>query len=501
MPLKSFPTPHSTLRGCPTCRARASSATASRRCATWHARLACAQRGAWLGLPWACLPTTSQLPCCPTAARCLPLPAPALPCPQELWVDPLTGLPTLRHDLHIDRGMSFEAAAARLAHERSGPDDRSGFRASRRPMFGRTMPLLALQKPGQHNIFTVCRPTTGALGVCSCRCGTAWPEGGGALSAELPQLSAAPPRLPLPPLAAGPSYFDMVRQAAAVPAVPAEWPSASASALSSTAPPTLPSHACHAPQELDELHSKYEPISGACLAAAQSCSCGLACGLQENRRLPRERPTSPSPCLPAPTWSMAALQRRPRARRGRRSMRPRCTPACTARTARRGPSARWVRALRLCLAPGCAYAPCTLPHSPLLPRPACPAGGPPPDRRHDPVGLSRAHLGQVRDGVCCARDGACCASTALPMHLIEALPRRLHHSPGPVGAGTCHHPGPHARSLERVLGRHEMELSKSDRALRIVRVDFGDGSLPLIGTWGHPGALGWRRQVHTLAGR
>ena len=35
-------------------------------------------------------------------------------------MDPFTGLPTLRHDLSIDRGMSFEAAAARLAHERSG---------------------------------------------------------------------------------------------------------------------------------------------------------------------------------------------------------------------------------------------------------------------------------------------------------------------------------------------------------------------------------------------
>ena len=33
-------------------------------------------------------------------------------------MDPLTRLPTLRHDLTIDRGMSFEAAAARLAHER-----------------------------------------------------------------------------------------------------------------------------------------------------------------------------------------------------------------------------------------------------------------------------------------------------------------------------------------------------------------------------------------------
>jgi hypothetical protein len=48
-----------------------------------------------------------------------------LPCLQELWVDPLTRLPTLRHDLTIDRGMSFEAAAARLAHER-GEQQRRG---------------------------------------------------------------------------------------------------------------------------------------------------------------------------------------------------------------------------------------------------------------------------------------------------------------------------------------------------------------------------------------
>ena len=36
-------------------------------------------------------------------------------------------------------------------------------------------------------------------------------------------------------------------------------------------------------------------------------------------------------------------------------------------------------------------------------------------------------------------------------------------------------------SLERVLTRHEMELSKSDRGLRIVRVELGGGALPLIG--------------------
>lgn len=35
--------------------------------------------------------------------------------------------------------------------------------------------------------------------------------------------------------------------------------------------------------------------------------------------------------------------------------------------------------------------------------------------------------------------------------------------------------------LERVLARHELELSRSDRVMRIVRVDFGGGALPLIG--------------------
>ena len=137
---------------------------------------------------------------------------------QELWVDPLTGLPTLRHDLTIDRGMSFQAAAARLRHERSGepgapgcpasqprrlspciqprsrprsrqrqrrtphatrappppttagPSDRSGFRVSRRPMFGRSVYLLAVQKPGAHNTFAICRPNTGGRG---------WGGGGG----------------------------------------------------------------------------------------------------------------------------------------------------------------------------------------------------------------------------------------------------------------------------------------------------------------------------------
>ena len=61
---------------------------------------------------------------------------------QELWVDPLTRLPTLRHDLTIDRGMSFEAAAARLAHERGEQRSAAGWR--RRTAQSAELPLPTL---------------------------------------------------------------------------------------------------------------------------------------------------------------------------------------------------------------------------------------------------------------------------------------------------------------------------------------------------------------------
>ncbi|KAK9814268.1 hypothetical protein WJX72_003136 [[Myrmecia] bisecta] len=83
------------------------------------------------------------------------------PKPQVLWVDHYTGLETLRNDLVMDRGMSFEAACARLEHEGTG-GDASGFRCSKRPMFGRVMYILAIQKAGHPNIFNICRPNTGA---------------------------------------------------------------------------------------------------------------------------------------------------------------------------------------------------------------------------------------------------------------------------------------------------------------------------------------------------
>lgn len=47
-----------------------------------------------------------------------------------LWVDPYRGLKTLRHDLTLDRGVSFQAACKKLEHERAA-GDRSSFMRSR----------------------------------------------------------------------------------------------------------------------------------------------------------------------------------------------------------------------------------------------------------------------------------------------------------------------------------------------------------------------------------
>ena len=49
---------------------------------------------------------------------------------QVLWVDPYRGLKTLRHDLTLDRGVSFQAASRKLEHEQ-GADELSGFMRSR----------------------------------------------------------------------------------------------------------------------------------------------------------------------------------------------------------------------------------------------------------------------------------------------------------------------------------------------------------------------------------
>lgn len=90
---------------------------------------------------------------------------------QTLWVDPHSGLKTVRNDIVFDRGMSFEAAQRKLAHERAA-GDASGFRRSRRPIFGNIMYILALQKLNHPGSFTICRPNTGAsyfdMEVCGC---------------------------------------------------------------------------------------------------------------------------------------------------------------------------------------------------------------------------------------------------------------------------------------------------------------------------------------------
>ncbi len=137
-------------------------------------------------------------------------------------------------------------------------------------------------------------------------------------------------------------------------------------------------------------------------------------------------------------------------------------------------------------------------------------GGAPLDGRDHPVWQRGAHLGQVRSlgpassaawallaWACSLRvKAAGCRLTAGGTQPTEPCPhtaaapcrQRCQRTRSPCWHGSL---GPkpwihllpllHLCSLERVLMRHEMELSKSDRALRIVRVDFGDGSLPLIG--------------------
>jgi hypothetical protein len=83
--------------------------------------------------------------------------------PAAVWADPATGQVTLSHALSVDRGVPWEAAAARLACERR-PGDRSAFYAGRRPApgSGSTLWLLGLQRPG--GAFLVVRPNTGPAG-------------------------------------------------------------------------------------------------------------------------------------------------------------------------------------------------------------------------------------------------------------------------------------------------------------------------------------------------
>ena len=56
---------------------------------------------------------------------------------QVLWVDPYRGLKTLRHELTLDRGVSFQVARRKLEHEQ-GADEVSGFMRSRHAHLSRT---------------------------------------------------------------------------------------------------------------------------------------------------------------------------------------------------------------------------------------------------------------------------------------------------------------------------------------------------------------------------
>lgn len=78
--------------------------------------------------------------------------------PHVLWVDPLSTLSTMQHDLSVDRGLPFAAATAQLARATDGA---SGFMVSKRPSFGRTSYILALQKARTPGTFSIARPNTG----------------------------------------------------------------------------------------------------------------------------------------------------------------------------------------------------------------------------------------------------------------------------------------------------------------------------------------------------
>lgn len=98
---------------------------------------------------------------CSAATPTLPPPSSRV---QVLWSEPgaaTAAQRTLVHTLLVDRGVSFPEALRRLAHEQM-PGDDSGFRRSRRPMFGAHLVMLAIQKPGQKNVYSLVRPNTGA---------------------------------------------------------------------------------------------------------------------------------------------------------------------------------------------------------------------------------------------------------------------------------------------------------------------------------------------------
>ena len=97
-----------------------------------------------------------------------------------MWTDPHSKLATVRNDLQVDRGVSFETARARLQSE-AAPGDGSGFFISRRPMFGTHLVLLGVMRPGAGNMVSVCRPNTGAHAAASYELCAGGQSGGRAL--------------------------------------------------------------------------------------------------------------------------------------------------------------------------------------------------------------------------------------------------------------------------------------------------------------------------------
>lgn len=90
--------------------------------------------------------------------------------PRTLWVDPHSNLRTLRHTLRVDRGVGFDEAQRQLTLQGgAAASNGSGFYVSQREIFGRRLVLLATAKPGSGQMFTVCRPNTGAHAVCTNR--------------------------------------------------------------------------------------------------------------------------------------------------------------------------------------------------------------------------------------------------------------------------------------------------------------------------------------------
>jgi hypothetical protein len=81
--------------------------------------------------------------------------------PVALWRPPHSTLATTATRLQLDRGVAFDSALEVL--KATGQDaSGDGFYRSRRELYGQTMYILAIRRPGQRHAFGVTRPNTGA---------------------------------------------------------------------------------------------------------------------------------------------------------------------------------------------------------------------------------------------------------------------------------------------------------------------------------------------------